>query len=142
MSLADIQRGSGEAIASGASFQISFGNSLLYAFRGLNVFNNILLTTLIGMFCLIIHGTVLKPSIGFAAGRLWYLDNATAKLLGVDPCSDKRSTATISMLCVDLISIGLINTDTEKLVAWNQDLFILLPSSYVSSSKSEAHQHL
>lgn len=60
MSLADLQRGSGESIASGGSFQLSFGNSLLYAFRGINVFNNILLTALIGMLCLIIHGTVLK----------------------------------------------------------------------------------
>jgi len=79
LSTAEIQVGSTEEFATGGqSSQVSAGDSLLYAFLAINVFNNVLLTALI-------------------AGRLWYLNRASAKLFGITATSDKRYNAIISM---------------------------------------------
>ncbi|KAF9064820.1 hypothetical protein BDP27DRAFT_1450585 [Rhodocollybia butyracea] len=76
---ADIQLGSSEEFATGGfSHQVAVGDALQYAFLGINVFNNILLT-------------------GMIAGRLWYLNKAAAKLFRTANTSDKRHSTIISM---------------------------------------------
>ncbi|KIK54170.1 hypothetical protein GYMLUDRAFT_77217 [Collybiopsis luxurians FD-317 M1] len=78
-STAEIQLGSKEEFATGGfSSQVAIGDHLLYAFLGVNVFNNILLT-------------------GLIAGRLWYINNAAAKLFGTSPSPDKRYNAIVAM---------------------------------------------
>lgn len=67
LSTAEIQVGSTEEFATGGqSSQVSAGDSLLYAFLAINVFNNVLLTALIGMSCVLLL-RVLVPILGNGA---------------------------------------------------------------------------
>ncbi|KAF5390850.1 hypothetical protein D9757_004455 [Collybiopsis confluens] len=78
-SSAEIQLGSKDEFATnGFSPQVAVGDQLLYAFLGINVFNNILLT-------------------GLIAGRLWYINNTAAKLFGTSPSPDRRYYAIVAM---------------------------------------------